>query len=623
MEQSGGGGWRHRLACALAGATLVLVFIGGLVTSTGSGLAVPDWPLSFGKLMPEMVGGVLYEHGHRMAAASVGLLTLVLCGVLLAAEPRRWVRWLGIWALFAVSLQGVLGGLTVRLKLPWQVSTAHGVLAQLFLCTTVVLAVATSRWWWAVRPLDEATGVRLVRVRRLALLAGSVVLLQLVLGALVRHWKAALVIPDFPLVHGGLVPPYLDARIAAHYAHRLAAVAVAALALATAVSLARQLRAYPGLVRLGWALVAAVAVQIALGAVVVLRLRPVTPTTLHVAGGALILALCTWLVAALYRLQPRPSCSALEPGPAPAAAGASRARQTAKGRVHGAATARAADLFALTKPGITAMVLLTAAAGYALGAPRDGLDVALLVHTALGTALLAAAASALNMVLEREADRRMRRTASRPLPAGRLRPRTAVCFALALAALGTAELLLWAGALPALLALLALAVYLGVYTPLKPRTSLNTLVGAVPGALPPLVGWAAARGEIGPHGWLLFAIVFLWQVPHFFAIAELYREDYRAAGMAMLPSLGEQAGATAARLAVLYASALLPVTLAPALAGMAGRLYFAAALVLGLGLLATGVVHARRRRPRDARRLFLASLGYLPALFVALLADRI
>ena len=213
--------WRHRFSVLLALSTLVLVFIGGLVTSTGSGLAVPDWPLSYGMLMPPMVGGVFYEHGHRMAAATVGFFTLVLAVWTQVAEPRRGVRRLAWTALALVVTQGILGGLTVLFLLPTPVSVTHACLAQTFFCVTLALAYATSREWDDTSPaLDRA------RVRPAALVATTVVFAQLLLGALMRHTGAGLAIPDFPLAFGGLVPPFDEPGVAIHFAHRLGALGV-------------------------------------------------------------------------------------------------------------------------------------------------------------------------------------------------------------------------------------------------------------------------------------------------------------------------------------------------------------------------------------------------------------
>jgi protoheme IX farnesyltransferase len=279
-----------------------------------------------------------------------------------------------------------------------------------------------------------------------------------------------------------------------------------------------------------------------------------------------------------------------------------------------------ADFLALTKPRVNLLVLITTLIGFHLGA-FGPIDVTVLVHTIVGTALVAGGAAALNQVLERDSDRLMRRTRSRPLPAGRLRMGEAGWFALALAAIGLVELSLGANRLAAVVAFATIASYALVYTPLKRRTSLATVVGAVPGALPPMIGWAAATGGLSIEAWVLFAIVFFWQMPHVLAISWMYREDYERAGIRVLP-VEEPDGASTSRQTVGYAAVLVPVTLLPTVVGLAGGVYLAGALVLGLGILALAIVFARQRAATHARRLFLASLLYLPVLWMLMLADR-
>jgi protoheme IX farnesyltransferase len=282
------------------------------------------------------------------------------------------------------------------------------------------------------------------------------------------------------------------------------------------------------------------------------------------------------------------------------------------------AGARLADFVALTKPRLNFLVVATTLAGYYLGA--DGFDAALLFHTIVGTALVAGGAAALNEVFELETDGLMRRTRRRPLPDGRLRPATAVWFAISISFVGLLQLAAGANALAAGVALATLVSYAFVYTPLKRRTSLATLIGGIPGGLPPLIGWAAASGSLSVGGWVLFGIVFLWQMPHFLAIAWLCREDYARAGLPMLPVI-EPDGRSTSQQVVLYATVLVPVTLLPTLIGMAGRVYFGGAAVLGLAFLALALRFAGRRDNESAHRLFLGSIAYLPILWGLLLAN--
>jgi len=276
------------------------------------------------------------------------------------------------------------------------------------------------------------------------------------------------------------------------------------------------------------------------------------------------------------------------------------------------------DFFQLAKPRITLLVVLTTLVGF-LEARRGGaINVELLLHTLLGTALVAAAASTLNQWGERTADAAMRRTAQRPLPAGRLSPAQALWFGLALLVVGTAWLAAFANPLAALLAAFTAASYLLAYTPLKPVTPLATLVGAVPGAIPPMIGWAAARGSLDAGAWVLFLIVFLWQMPHFLAIATLYRQDYARAGFRVL-AVVDEGGTRTARESVFYAALLVPVSVMPSFIGLAGRWYLAGALLLSLAY----VWYSARLLPAPqdvtrARTLFRFSLIYLPVLLILL-----
>lgn len=285
------------------------------------------------------------------------------------------------------------------------------------------------------------------------------------------------------------------------------------------------------------------------------------------------------------------------------------------------APTRVADYVALTKPRLNVLVVATSAAGYYLGAP-GAIDVWQMLFASSGTALVAGGAAALNQVYERDTDALMRRTRRRPLPGGRLPPREAQWFGLTFAILGLAMLAARTSLVAASLAAATLVVYLIVYTPMKRRSPMATLVGAIPGALPPLIGWAASRGSVSIGGATLFAIVFLWQIPHFMAIAWLYRDDYRRAGFPMLTVI-EPDGRRTGRQAVIYAAALLPASVVPSLIGLAGTIYFATALVLGLALLGLSIRFARSRSDGSARTLFYASITYLPLIWLVMIVDKI
>ncbi len=278
------------------------------------------------------------------------------------------------------------------------------------------------------------------------------------------------------------------------------------------------------------------------------------------------------------------------------------------------------DWLILTKARITAMVLVTTATGYVLGATQ--IHVGTLASLLFGVGLASAGAAALNQVYERDADARMTRTASRPVPSGRISPTRGLAAGLLLSAGGVGWLVVGINGLTGFLALLTIVLYIAVYTPLKPRTSLNTLVGAIPGAIPPVLGWTAATGSVGLGGWAMFSILFLWQLPHFLAIAWMFRDDYARGGFPMLPVV-DPAGGSTGRQAALYALALIPASLTPTLLGLTGGVYFVGALALGLAFLVCGLGMALDRGPKGARRLLLASVTYLPLLLALLVLDRV
>ncbi len=278
------------------------------------------------------------------------------------------------------------------------------------------------------------------------------------------------------------------------------------------------------------------------------------------------------------------------------------------------------DLVVLTKPRVVLMILVTTLVGYYVGL-TGAADWARVLHLALGTALAAGGTLALNQYWERDVDARMDRTRGRPLPDGRLMPLEALVFGAAITMLGVAELAAFVGVAPAAVTLVTFALYLFVYTPLKLKTPLCTIVGAVPGALPPVTGWVAARDEAGVGAWILFGILFLWQLPHTLAIARLYRDDYARAGVRLLPVIDPE-GASTERQILTGCLALLGVSLLPTVTGVAGGVYFAGALVLGLAFVVLGAWHALAPSLAGARRVLYASLLYLPALLALLALNK-
>ena len=274
----------------------------------------------------------------------------------------------------------------------------------------------------------------------------------------------------------------------------------------------------------------------------------------------------------------------------------------------------------LLKPRLTLLVLLTTLVGFYM-AWHGPMNYLLMFHALGGTALLAGGAAALNQLLEQEHDAKMRRTQNRPLPSQRLTPTPVLIYGGACSAVGMIWLAMAVNLLTALLGAVTLISYLFIYTPLKRVTWLNTAIGAVPGALPPLMGWTAARNGISAEGWVLFAILCFWQLPHFFAIAWLYREEYDKAGFVMLPVIDPK-GERTARQVVSHTLGLLPITLSPFLLNMAGPIYLVGALALGLWFLYSAIMFARRLDTTSARKLFMVSIIYLPLILILMVVDK-
>jgi protoheme IX farnesyltransferase len=281
---------------------------------------------------------------------------------------------------------------------------------------------------------------------------------------------------------------------------------------------------------------------------------------------------------------------------------------------------RSGDFVTLTKPRLNFLVLLTTAAAYSLGAGPESTLIDL-AHTLVGTFLVAGGAAALNQVWERRTDRLMRRTQRRPLADARMTPMAGTIFGITLTALGAAELAVFINLLSSAVALVTTASYIFFYTPLKMRTSLSTIAGAVPGALPAVIGWAAATNTLSIEGWVLFGIVFMWQMPHFLAIAWMYRDDYARAGMPLLPVI-EPDGRSTGRQAVLYTAVLIPLSMMPTGVGLATVRYLVGAISLGAILMLLSLEFSVKRNMDTARRLFFGSILYLPILWALLVFDH-
>ena len=609
----------RRLAVATAVAAYLLILLGGLVRISGSGLACPDWPTCHGRLIPPLQGPILIEYSHRLVAALVSALVLVT--TIAAFRARREVPQAvstALWVLGIVAVQIVLGALTVKLELTPALVAMHLGVAAIFLAGLLIQAVEALRGPADAVPASPS-------FHRLVQAAAAVTYVMILIGGYVAASGAGLACPDFPLCRGAALLPH-DAGSHVHMLHRGWALVVTALVLATGLSASRTGgRAVVATAHLAAALVL---VQFALGILnIVTGLAPVVRGA-HLAMAALLFGTLVVLSTLTRPLgaPARGGAGARDARKALPIAGGSIDEPT--GAIGWEPSALAAalgvirDYAALMKPRIIMLLLVTTATTMVVAAPhRVGLGVLLL--TLLGGTLAAGSANAFNMYVDRDIDALMRRTCLRPVPAGRLRPTQARGFGIATGFLSIAVMAWGVNPLSALLSTAGILFYVGVYTLwLKRTTPQNIVIGGAAGAVPPLVGWAAATGHVGLPAVVLFAIVFLWTPPHFWALALGKTEDYRAAGVPMLPVVR---GARETRRQIL----LYSVTLAAASLLLyyplhtLGGLYLTAALGLNGLFVALAVAVALGRAPRAAPALFGYSILYLALLFGAMVADRL
>jgi protoheme IX farnesyltransferase len=578
----------HWFAISTAVATYLLILIGGLVHGTGSSLACPDWPTCYGTLLPKMEGGVLIEHSHRLAAGTVVILTLALAVMLARSSnpEQRRLRPFGWLAVALVIAQALLGGITVLLRLPTPVSTAHTATSILFFVTVLYIAVR-SRPASASRPVPAVLPPSALA---LALISAVAVYFQMVLGGLVRHSGAALACTDFPLCRGAIWPA-AHPTVLVHVLHRLNALVAASLIVASSIVTFRAARGRPGLRVLAVTAPVLVVAQIWLGVQAVRTFLNLGTVEAHLAIATALLS-----VQVLVILRGRPE-------EAPAAWHLNWPREIVR----------------LSKPRITGLVILTFLGGMWL-APGS-IEHWRAVMTLVGTVLLVSGSNAFNMFMERDVDPLMERTRDRPLPRGAVSPEAALVFGTGLSCAAVPLLFLGGNLLTGLLGLLALSSYVGIYTPLKRYSGAALFVGAVPGAMPPLMGWTVVTGHLDKAGLALFAILFLWQIPHFLAIAIYRASDYASAGFKVLPAA---LSARATRLTIVgFSIILVAVTIALQPLHVAGSRYLMVAMLLGAVFIGWGVAGFRRTAAnRWARSLFLFSLVYLTLLFVALAMDR-
>jgi len=587
-----------KLAVAAAVATYVLIVVGGLVRATDSGLGCPDWPLCFGDWLPPADLHAWIEHTHRLTAAVFVGPLIGAIGLITVFSARRRDRPLlaaGVVAGTLVIAQSILGAAVVLERLAPALVTAHLGMA------LVVLAAAIFIGERAVRGSMPATApprrlTTLVAVTTLAILG------QMLLGSWVTGQGAGLAFADFPLMNGELLPAVAADAQWIQLAHRALAVAVAGLVAWTAAAVWRWTEASLPRRLAAW-LVVLVAIQIALGGASVLSRLSALFVVPHLAMGAALWGISVWLLLTTRRLE---SARAGRRANAPAP----KAIQTLRAYV------------ALTKPRIIELLLVTTVPTMVLaegGIPSPWLMAAVVI----GGTLAAGGANAINQYVDRDIDDLMRRTRHRPLPSHAISPRAALAFGVVLSVVAFAWLTLTVNLLSALLAMSAIGFYVFVYTLwLKRTTPQNIVIGGAAGCVPVLVAWAAVTGEVGLPALVLFAIVFYWTPPHFWALALRYRGDYAAARVPMLPVVRGEA--ETARQILLYSIALIAVSLLLLPAAGMGWIYLGAAVVLG-GLFLRLALRLRADAANGwaAIRLFRYSISYLTLLFAAVAVDTL
>jgi heme o synthase len=585
----------RRLAVVTIAATFVLIAVGGLVRATDSGLGCPDWPRCFGKLVPPTELHAWIEHSHRLIASVVMVLVALLVVAAWRTGQDRAVRRASVAALVMVLSQAMIGAFVVWWKLEAESVTLH--LATALALVALLIYIDFRARWPADRSRREGQDRRFVR---LVAVGAGLIYLQMLVGSTVTGYHAGLAYPLEVLL------PDLGPSVARiQLAHRTLAVLVGALVVATWLVARRTQRSHPGVTRLAGYAAGLVAVQIGLGVANVANRLSALTVVPHLAVGALLWGTMVALLLHADRFAGRPERDPAEPEPVPARG----ARQSVTA------------YFLLTKPRIIELLLVTTVPTMfiaARGVPSPWLIAATLV----GGALSAASANVLNCYLDRDIDALMRRTARRPLPAHRVDPADALRFGLVLGVAGFVWLWGFVNLLSAALATSAILFYVFVYTiGLKRRSTQNIVIGGAAGAVPVLVGWAAVTGRVDLPALVLFAIIFYWTPPHFWALSLRFKEDYAAAGVPMLPVVR---GARETSTQILYYTVLLvAVTLLLYPAGRMGAVYLAAAVALGGAFIWRALELRRDLTGRRAIRLFSFSNTYLALLFCAMAVDAV
>ena len=585
----------RRLAVVTIAATFVLIAVGGLVRATDSGLGCPDWPRCFGKLVPPAELHAWIEHSHRLVASVVMVLVALLVVAAYRTGQERAVRRAAVAALVMVLAQALIGAFVVWWKLRADSVTLHLATALALVALLIYIGFRARYASDRSRRHDQDRGFV-----RLAGAGAGLLYLQMLVGSTVTGHLAGLAYPLNVLL------PDLGPSVARiQLVHRALAMVVGALVLAIWVVARRTQRAHPTVTRLAGYAAGLVAVQIGLGlANVANRLSALTVVP-HLAVGALLWATMVALVLHADRFCGTPARDPAEPEPAPARAAGQSARA----------------YFLLTKPRIIELLLVTTVPTMFIAA-RGVPSPWLMAATLFGGALSAASANVLNCYLDRDIDALMRRTARRPLPAHRVDPGDALRFGLVLGVAGFVWLWAAVNLLSAVLATSAILFYVFVYTlGLKRRSTQNIVIGGAAGAVPVLVGWSAVTGRVELPALVLFAIIFYWTPPHFWALSLRFKDDYAAAGVPMLPVVR---GARETSTQILYYTVLLvAVTLLLYPAGRMGALYLAAAVALGGAFIWRALELRRDLDGRRAIRLFRFSNTYLALLFLAMALDAV
>jgi heme o synthase len=583
----------RRLAVLSTAATFVLIAVGALVRATDSGLGCPDWPRCFGRLVPPAELHAWIEHSHRLVAAVVVVLVALLAAAAWRTGQPRGVRWAAAAAVVVVLTQALIGAVVVWWKLEAESVTLHLGTALVLVALLEVIAFR-ARW---------PTGPKVRRDRGFVWLAAAgagLTYLQMLVGSTVTGHHAGLAYPLNVLL------PDLGPGVARiQLAHRALAAVVAALVVATWLVARRTQRAHPTVTRLAGYAAGLVLVQVVLGAANVANRLSALTVVPHLVVGSLLWGTMFALVLHAHRFTGTGERDPAEPEPLPARS----ARQSAAAYV------------LLTKPRIVELLLVTTVPTMFI-AERGVPSPWLVAATLFGGALSAASANVINCYLDRDIDALMRRTARRPLPAHRVDPADALRFGLVLGVAGFAWLWATVNLLSAALATAAILFYVFVYTlGLKRRSTQNIVIGGAAGAVPVLVGWAAVTGRVELPALVLFAIIFYWTPPHFWALALRYKDDYAAAGVPMLPVVR---GAAETSTQILYYTVLLvTVTLLLYPAGRMGAIYLAAAVALGAAFIWRALALRRDLSGKRAIRLFSFSNQYLALLFLAMALDAV